>query len=275
MAILITALLLGLMGSVHCAGMCGPIAIALPLHGNTVPQKIYGGVLYNFGRTITYGLMGTVFGLLGQGVGMLGFQQKISVIMGSIMILSVFFPRLFKKQYDLKKSSFSLVSRLKKSIGELFAVRSFNSLFLIGLLNGLLPCGLVYMAIAGSIGTGSAGLGALYMLFFGLGTIPMMLAIAIAGNILSASLQRRINRLIPVLVVLVGIFFILRGLNLGIPFLSPPKEKIEMKFEKSLEAEAAGRETTTHLNEHSCCGSDRDSTGQLQTSTPDGKGGDQ
>jgi sulfite exporter TauE/SafE len=83
MLVLISALLLGLMGSFHCAGMCGPIAIALPLHGNRLPQKIYGGVLYNLGRTLTYGVMGAVFGLLGQGVKMIGFQQKVSIIMGA------------------------------------------------------------------------------------------------------------------------------------------------------------------------------------------------
>lgn len=250
MAILITALILGLMGSFHCAGMCGPIAIALPLHGNTVPQKIYGGILYNTGRTITYGLMGAIFGLLGQGVEMLGFQQKISVVMGSIMILSVFFPAIFKNQYNLNKSAFSLVARLKDKLGQMFTIRSFSSLFFIGLLNGLLPCGLVYMAIAGSIGTGNALLGSLYMVFFGLGTIPMMLSISLAGNILSSTIQRKINKLIPVLVVVVGIFFVLRGLNLGIPFLSPPKEKIEKKFEKSLEAEQEKEQNATHFDDH-------------------------
>ena len=250
MVILLSALVLGLMGSFHCAGMCGPIAIALPLHGNTIPQKIFGGTLYNLGRTLTYGVMGAIFGLLGQGVEMIGFQQKISIIMGAIMILSVIFPSLFRNQYNMDKSWFSLVGKLKKSIGKLFSVRSFSSLFFIGLLNGLLPCGLVYMAIAGAIGTGEVVLGSLYMIMFGLGTIPMMLSIAIAGNILSVAIRSKINRLIPVLVVLVGIFFILRGLSLGIPYLSPPKEKIEKKFEKSLEKEKQG---TAKSSSGGCC----------------------
>jgi len=237
MLVLISALLLGLMGSFHCAGMCGPIAIALPLHGNRLPQKIYGGVLYNLGRTLTYGLMGAVFGLLGQGVRMIGFQQKVSIIMGAIMIISVFFPSLFKNQYGTEKSWISWVGKLKSAIARMFAIRSFSSLFFIGLANGLLPCGLVYIAIAGAIGTGEVVYGSLYMLMFGLGTIPMMLSIAIAGNVLSVAIRKKINRLIPVLVVIVGVFFILRGLSLGIPFLSPPKEKIEKKFEKSLEKE--------------------------------------
>ncbi|HEC44676.1 hypothetical protein LCGC14_2022530 [marine sediment metagenome] len=183
------------MGSFHCAGMCGPIAIALRLHGNRLPQKIYAGVLYNLGRTLTYGVMGAVFGLLGQGVKMIGFQQKVSIIMGAIMILSVFFPSLFKNQYRLDKSWTSLVGKLKSSIARMFAV-----------------------------------LGTLYMLMFGLGTIPMMLAIAIAGNILSAAARRKINKLLPFLFVIVGVFFIMRGLSLGIPFLSPPSLETNMLF---------------------------------------------
>jgi uncharacterized protein len=226
MTILISALILGLMGSFHCAGMCGPIAIALPLHGNTLPQKIFGGALYNVGRTITYGIMGAIFGLLGQGIEMIGFQQWVSVIMGSLMIVSVLFPALFRNQYNLDKSMFSFVGNLKKSIGQMFSVRSFSSLFFIGLLNGLLPCGLVYIAIAGAIGTGDVGQGTLYMILFGLGTIPMMLAISLAGNMMGLALRNRINKLIPVLVVVVGLLFILRGLDLGIPYLARKNKKL-------------------------------------------------
>lgn len=250
MAIFISALVLGLMGSFHCAGMCGPIAIALPLHGNTVPQKIFGGALYNVGRTITYGVMGAIFGLLGQGIEMIGFQQWVSVIMGSLMIISVIFPALFRNQYRMDKSWFSLVGKLKKSIGQMFSVRSFSSLFFIGLLNGLLPCGLVYIAIAGAIGTGDIAQGTFYMILFGLGTIPMMLTISLAGNMMGLALRNRINKLIPVLVVVVGLLFILRGLNLGIPYLSPEKQKIERKFENSLE-----KNTTSLIQESKgdCC----------------------
>ena len=250
MAILFSALILGLMGSFHCVGMCGPIAIALPLHGNTIPQKIFGGTLYNLGRTITYGIMGAIFGMLGQGIQMIGFQQKVSVIMGSIMIVSVLFPALFKNQYSMEKSWFSMVGKLKKSIGKMFSIRTFSSLFFIGMLNGLLPCGLVYMAIAGAIGTGGVMEGTLYMILFGLGTIPMLLAITLAGNFLSNTIRNKINKLIPVLVIVVGILFVLRGLSLGIPYLSPPKQKIEQKFEKSLEKNTAGLSIKMEGN---CC----------------------
>jgi sulfite exporter TauE/SafE len=106
------------------------------------------------------------------------------------------------------------------------------------------------MAIAGAIGTGGIAEGSLYMILFGLGTIPMLLAISLAGNVLSLAVRKRINKLIPVLVVVVGILFVLRGLSLGIPYLSPPKQKIEQKFEKSLEKESAAMHTETKGD---CC----------------------
>lgn len=235
MAIMLSALVLGLMGSFHCVGMCGPIVLALPLHGNNIQQKIFGGLLYNVGRTITYATMGAVFGLLGQGLRLVGFQQVVSVIMGTVMVVSVLFPALFRNQYDLQKSSFKLIGKLKKTLAEMFSVRSFQSLFYIGLLNGLLPCGLVYIALAGALATGNVVMGIWYMVLFGLGTIPMLLALGVAGNLVSHRIRQRINRLIPIMVVIVGVFFILRGLNLNIKYLSPTKDRIEKRFEKSLE----------------------------------------
>jgi uncharacterized protein len=260
MAILLSALVLGLMGSFHCVGMCGPIVLALPLHGNNIQQKIFGGLLYNTGRTITYAAMGAVFGLLGQGLRLVGFQQVVSVIMGTVMIVSVLFPALFRSQYDLQKSSFKLIGKLKKTLGQMFSVRSFRSLFFIGLLNGLLPCGLVYIAIAGAIATASVVMGIWYMVLFGLGTIPMLLALGVAGNLVSSRIRQRINRLIPIMVVIVGLFFILRGLNLNIKYLSPTKDRIEKRFEKSLEEKQLSLQETENSSTYtpkddlpSCC----------------------
>ena len=224
MEILVSALILGLMGSFHCAGMCGPIALSLPLRGENYLQKITGAFLYNIGRTIMYGFMGAIFGMIGKGFSMAGFQRWISIIMGSLMILSVLLPSIFRKAEFINTEP--LTSRLRKAIGKLFELRSYGGLFLIGLLNALLPCGLVYMAIAGAIGTGSIVEGILFMVMFGLGTIPMMLAISLVGNAVSLSLRNRINKIIPYVVVIIGLIFILRGLSLGIPYLSPPVEKL-------------------------------------------------
>lgn len=224
MEILITALLLGLTGSLHCIGMCGPIALSLPLRGNNFTQKITGGLLYNMGRTTTYSLMGAFFGLIGQSFNMLGFQKWISIIMGSFMIATVILPSIFRNR--LKVNLNFLLVPLRHAIQRLFKVRSYKGLFLVGLGNGLLPCGLVYLAIAGSIGVGSFYLGIAFMLIFGLGTIPLMMVISWVGNVLTTSVRNKMNKVIPYLVVLIGIIFILRGLTLGIPYLSPPKEKL-------------------------------------------------
>jgi uncharacterized protein len=233
--LLLSAFIVGLAGSLHCAGMCGPIALTLPLYGHSLHQKFFGGIIYNLGRTTTYAIMGALFGAIGLGFQMIGFQQVVSIVMGTGMIILALFPRIFRSRYDRQRHSFGLIGQLKTLFRRLFSVRSFKSLFFIGLLNGLLPCGLVYIAVAGAIASGTVLSGTFYMILFGLGTIPMLLFIGVMGNVISVSLRHKINRLMPVLVVLVGIFFILRGLNLNIPALSPTKEKIEKKFEKSLE----------------------------------------
>ncbi|WP_321280242.1 sulfite exporter TauE/SafE family protein [Marinifilum fragile] len=229
----ISALTLGLLGSFHCVGMCGPIALAIPLKTDSWLARIFGGVLYNLGRAITYAIMGAVFGLLGRGLVMSGFQQWVSIIMGAIMILSVITPSIYKNRFNADKGVFSFVGKLKMSLGKLFAQRSYGSLLMIGLLNGLLPCGLVYFAIAGAIATGSSVSGSLFMFIFGLGTLPMLLAISLIGNMITLELRKKITKLIPYAIVFIGVLFILRGLSLGIPYLSPPEKVMTVPVEEA------------------------------------------
>ena len=234
MELMVTGLVFGLVTSFHCAGMCGPIAVALPLHGDNIREKLFGGVLYNLGRTLTYMALGAVFGLLGQGISALGFQSWLSVITGLLMISTVAFPGLYRFNLGSGgKGGFGLLNALKRGLRNLFSTRSYSSLFLIGFLNGFLPCGPLYSAIILSTGIGNVAGSVLFMLFFGLGTIPMLLSISLLGNIISMKLRKRLSRFLPAVIVLIGLLFILRGLNLGIPFLSPKKEKIEMMKEKT------------------------------------------
>ena len=226
--VLFSALMLGLIGSFHCAGMCGPIALAIPLNNQSWFSKINGSLIYNIGRAITYAIMGAIFGLLGKGLVLAGFQKWVSIIMGIIMVTSVLFPSLYKNRFDLDKSAFSFVGKLKIKLGRLLRTKSYGSLLLIGLLNGLLPCGLVYMAIAGAIATTNSLSGALFMFVFGLGTLPMLFAISILGNTLSVKLRTKMTKVIPVVVFFIGVLFILRGMGLGIPFISPPEKKLKV-----------------------------------------------
>jgi uncharacterized protein len=223
---LLAALTLGLIGSFHCIGMCGPIAIALPLTNQNWLSKILGASIYNIGRALTYGFMGIIFGLLGKGFKLAGLQQWVSIAMGIIMIVSVLFPFILRSRSKLDGLINKFVARLKKAFGNLFKNRSYHSLFLIGLLNGFLPCGLVYMAIAGAVATGEVLNGAMYMIIFGLGTLPIMLSVSLIGNLISTPFRDRIRKFIPIFIVLIGLLFILRGMNLGIKYISPKLDKM-------------------------------------------------
>jgi len=232
---LITALMIGLVGSLHCMGMCGPIAIAIPLHKNNWLMKISGGLLYNSGRIITYGILGAIFGLLGRGIQLAGLQQWASIGLGIVMILSVVFPVLFKEKIKLDKLFTGYASRLIGSSRKLFAKTSLGSLLFIGLLNGLLPCGLVYMAIAGAINTNDVMMGVAFMMVFGIGTTPALLAVSLLGNVISSAFRYKVRHVIPIFIVILGILFILRGMNLGIPYISPKSQKLEVKTEMKMD----------------------------------------
>lgn len=225
MEIVFAGFILGLIGSLHCAGMCGPIALNLPLRGNTIVERLISGILYNLGRTLMYGIMGAVFGSVGKGLFLLGIQQWVSIIMGTVMILTVITPFIFKKFNYFKFDFFT--KYLSAAIQKLFKIRSYKGLFFIGMLNSLLPCGLVYVAIIGAIATGNIYYGSLYLILFGLGTLPMMLSISLVGNFITFRVRNRLNRLIPYLVVFIGALFIMRGLCLGIPYISPYEENLE------------------------------------------------
>lgn len=234
---------MGLVGSFHCVGMCGPIAVALPINNKSWLSRLLGTLSYNLGRAITYALLGAFFGLLGEGIQLGGFQRWVSISMGVIMILSVLFPVLFRNTKFLNKYIYGYVSRLKSLLGPLLNSRSTGSLFMIGLLNGLLPCGLVYVALAAAIATGSVTSGALFMFIFGIGTAPLLAVVTLLGNVISSSLKSRINKLIPMVIIIIGTIFILRGLNLGIPYISPPAKKLSIP----LESDSTGSK--------GCCGS--------------------
>jgi sulfite exporter TauE/SafE len=212
-----TGFLLGGVGSLHCAGMCGPLAMALPTAGASRSGYVLGRLAYNAGRLLTYGLLGVLFGLAGQAAFMAGLQRWVSLALG-VAILAGW---LVSRRVALNTPVVRFVAVLKAGMGQLLGRRGWLSLGLLGALNGLLPCGLVYVACAGAASTGAAGAGAAYMLAFGLGTVPVMLALSLAGRSLQRALRLRLPRIIPVCLVGLSLLLILRGLSLGIPFLSP------------------------------------------------------
>jgi uncharacterized protein len=223
---LFIAISLGFLGSFHCIGMCGPIALVIPLKDRSFFSLFSGSLVYNLGRMTTYALLGLLFGLLGQGFVFAGWQNILSISLGIIILLFLFFP--MRKILPFKSRFISnIISNLKSQISNLFAKHSYPGLLFIGLLNGLLPCGLVYLGIAGSMATGNALKGALFMAAFGLGTFPVMIFISLARNLISIKFRQSIRKAIPVFVGIMAVMLILRGMNLGIPYLSPSVEITE------------------------------------------------
>lgn len=220
---LLAAISLGFLGSFHCIGMCGPIALTIPVKRTSPWSVVVGSLVYNMGRVITYACLGLFFGLLGQGFVLAGGQNILSVILGTIILFLLFFPR-FAAKYIRTGFVYRWIEKLKSILRNLFGVHTKRTLLFIGLLNGLLPCGLVYLGVAGAVATGDIFKGALFMAVFGAGTLPAMLAVTVARDYISIGFRQGIRRVMPVLVGVMAILLILRGMNLGIPYISPSIE---------------------------------------------------
>jgi uncharacterized protein len=218
---ILSAFVIGFLGSFHCIGMCGPIAIALPVPNSSNISFFIGRILYNLGRVVTYSFMGAIFGLIGERLFIAGFQQAVSIGLGIIIIISVLLPSRYKNKIIQLPVIQKISQPLKKNISALFSKGTISSLFLIGILNGFLPCGFVYIGLAGSIASGNAISGAAVMILFGLGTVPAMLVASVFGKFINLGIRNKIKKAVPVFAILLAAVFIIRGMNLGIPYLSP------------------------------------------------------
>lgn len=235
-----TALAIGIGGSLHCIGMCGPIVLALPDTGETKLSIFTGRIVYNFGRVISYMILGALFGLLGNKIVMAGLQQAASISLGVAIILGLILPQSIKNFFVNLAPIRIVTDFIKKGFRKLTHKTSNTNMLLIGILNGFLPCGFVYIGAFGAVATGSVLSGILYMMFFGIGTIPVMLATAIAGNLISLNVRRKMTKAIPVFAFVLAVVFVLRGLELGIPYLSPKLQKMaSVPVEKVEEAKKA------------------------------------
>jgi hypothetical protein len=213
--------------------MCGPIAFVLPLDRRSSSRRFFQILLYHLGRIFTYSLIGLLFGLLGRGLYLFGLQQKISILTGVLMIVAVLIAAFSIKKFQFSSPLYKAVSVVKSKLGVALKKKSPDTFLTIGFLNGFLPCGLVYMAVFGAIAAGDLFNSSLYMILFGLGTIPLMTTAVYFGNFLTGKIRHRIKKVVPVFVVIVGVLFILRGLGLGIPYVSPKPmtEKVNAEME--------------------------------------------
>lgn len=216
-----SAVILGLLGSFHCVGMCGPIAFMLPVDRQNSTKKVFQIFTYHFGRILAYSIIGLFFGLVGKSLYIFGLQQQLSIGIGILMIIVVLIPTKIFNKYNFSKPIYKLISKVKTGLGQAFKRKTADTFLTIGFLNGFLPCGLVYMAVFASLAMDGALKGSLYMALFGMGTIPLMTSAIYLGKFLNSKVKQRIQKAVPVFVVIIGILFILRGMGLGIPYISP------------------------------------------------------
>ena len=215
------AFFIGLFGSVHCIGMCGPLAFSIPSFHQEWWRVVLDKVIYNLGRLLSYTLLGFLIGLLGRQLWLLGLQQGVSIISG-LLIMGAGFSRILKIRFSQNHRLGALLQPLNKLIA--FALQHRAGHLIVGILNGFLPCGFVYIALVGAVNTGTPAASAAYMFWFGAGTFPLMLAATVSSGFVGPVLRCRINKGIPYLMVCLGIWFTLRGLALDIPYLSPAKQ---------------------------------------------------
>lgn len=216
---------IGLLGSFHCIGMCGPIALSLPIYAKSSIEKLLLIIVYNLGRASTYAALGALFGYIGNQFFLFGYQQIFSISLGVLLLLFLFLNKFFSAKLSFFDSLFVQIKTLLAHL--LQSSQNTLSYFVIGAVNGLLPCGLVYLAIGSAMATGSLLGGASLMFMFGLGTFPLMISLMIFGRFISVSFRSKMHKLVPVFITLTALIIILRGMNLGIPYLSPQLHQTE------------------------------------------------
>ena len=212
--LIISAMALGALSSFHCVGMCGAIAFSLPTNYLSPAKKLGGILLYNSGRISIYSLLGLSFGLAGKQISVAGFQQTFSIIAG-LVILAVVLQTIFKKSIIHIKAFDRFNYKIQKFIAAYIQKRKLYGMFLLGAANGLLPCGMVYLAVTGALASGSITGGMLFMAAFGFGTFPAMFTLSWFGFVISITARNTMKKMVPYFVVVMAVLLILRGMGLG------------------------------------------------------------
>ena len=212
-----TAFGMGLVGSLHCVGMCGPLALALPYQSGSRFHALGQVLLYQIGRISTYSLLGAIIGLAGRGLFLAGWQSRVSIALGILLLATAVFSLDIEYKIAQAPGIRRVNAWVRSALTKWMKQQGSAAMLSIGALNGLLPCGLVYMAVAGAVTSDSIPDGAAFMAFFGLGTLPLMTAVAMVGQFINIKWRNRARRLLPVFLVIFALFFIARGLHFQVP----------------------------------------------------------
>lgn len=201
------ALTTGLVGSLHCVGMCGPLAMAMPVGRLPRSQRGLAIGLYHGSRIAAYSVLGLLMGTIGQGIILVGFQRPVSIVAGLFLLLWTLVNRGIFPGLTMSRATRWVVQPMTRFL-QTPTLRAFAGM---GFLNGLLPCGFVYVSLTGAVTTSSATMGAVYMALFGLGTVPALLSIRFVPNLFPAALRRRFTLFMPIVAIALGLLLVIRG----------------------------------------------------------------
>jgi uncharacterized protein len=211
---IVNGLIFGMLSTLHCAGMCGPLALMLPQ--KVKQNKMQFAVLYQLGRVLTYIGIGSLVFVIGVSFNVFKMQQNLSLILGIWMVLFAVFSFL-----KIKTPMNLPFKKILSKTNQFLLKGNQASAFVLGVVNGLLPCGAIYIAALYCVSFSNWLDVASYMFLFGIGTLPVFIgAWLFFGKKLSLSVTR-FQWMYRALPILVGILMILRGLNLGVNALSP------------------------------------------------------
>ncbi len=212
-----TAFMIGLVGSLHCIGMCGPIALAIPYQAETKIKTLGNILLYNSGRIITYGLIGVLPAVFGLAISLAGMQKNISIILGILLIIAAIFSIPLDQRTNVIPGINKIYPWVATQMKSFISEKRKSAFFITGLLNGFLPCGMVYMAIMGAITQTTIANAFFYMLLFGLGTVPLMILMGVSGQLMNITWRRKLQKIIPVVMIGIGMLMIMRGIAIDLP----------------------------------------------------------
>ncbi len=213
------AFILGFFGSLHCAVMCGPLMLSMPQQKESWITTTIQLTLYQFGRILVYGILGLLVGAIGNSFRIFSNQQTLSFMVGLLLVLFAILHFSGRYIKELNKIQQTLLIPISKLIGKFYGLPFWG--FFIGMLNGLIPCGMVYLALATALNTTSIKGAVVFMLLFGLGTTPLMLTISVGKVFLKKYVSINANKLMPWFMLFLGALMLLRSADLGIAFLSP------------------------------------------------------
>lgn len=213
------AFLMGVLGSLHCAVMCGPLMLSLPVEKKSVWSAGFNLLLYQSGRILIYTVMGAIAGLLGNTFSIISNQKLLTTTIGILLIAFTILQLSAHYSKKLSAFQFKLINPISKLMGKLFGLPLWE--FFAGMLNGMIPCGMVYLALATAINSASLTTGLQFMLLFGLGTLPLLMMISLGGIYLKKYIHFNTKKLIPWFMLFMGALLLLRSAELGIPFISP------------------------------------------------------